>query len=547
MTPDDPSDPDAPGTSAAVELLDWQRLSPWAMGLLLISGAASLLRQHLPLVAAAGASLALIERVGLRELVLGGVLLLVAGLLVSLAYYRRFRFRLDGDLLIICRGLFERREFKVAAEHVQQVDIHQPLYMRPFGLVQWEVETRAGDASRIGLPGIRRDVAEALDRRLRPVSGVQRAANADAVTGQPNVPGSVLRYRITPGALVLHGLASRSIYLIAAMLAPLVRPLERWLEAVLPETPPDWLPESAPAVVALGIAAVLLALALLSVLAAWWRFHGYRLYADDDERQRQISGLFSRREQVLMLSRLQVVEWVQTGLGRLLGRGYLVCHQFGAAGGAATEARRFLAPGLDRVEARRLVGLFWPGLTMTTALARVAPLYRRVLFLRILLALLTVVAGAWLLSGTLPSGGPAAVVAETDVLLSPLTRAGAVATLLLTLAALAALLAQLRWRALGWARESDYLIVRNGLLGQQTQLFPLRSLIAVELQQTWLQRRRQVATLHLHLANGPVTLPYLNSNLANALANTLLAGVEAGEGRQSTAGARPEWQRAKTP
>lgn len=139
--------------------------------------------------------------------------------------------------------------------------------------------------------------------------------------------------------------------------------------------------------------------------------------------------------------------------------------------------------------------------------------------------------GAWLLIGTLPSGGPAAVVAASDLLFSPLTRVGIVATLLLTLTALAALLAQLRWRALGWATEGDYLIVRHGLLGQQTQLFPLRSLIAVELQQTWLQRRRHVATLHLHLANGPVTLPWLDSNLANALANVLLAGVEADEGQ----------------
>lgn len=509
-------DPDAPA------LAGWQRLSPWAMGLLLISGGASLLRQHLPLVAGAGAGLAMVERIGLREMALGGVLLLGAALLLSLAYYRRFRFRLDGDLLIICRGLLERREFKVAAEHVQQVEIHQPFYMRPFGLVQWQVETRAGEASRIALPGIRRDVAEALDRRLRPAGGAAKAKAASEpaeAAAEPARPVARLRYRITPGALVLHGLASRSVYVIAAMLSPLVRPLERWLHETLPQTtPPAWLPTSATAAVALGMAALLLGLALLSVLAAWWRFHGYRLH-DDGERQRQVSGLFNRREQVLMLSRLQVVEWVQTGLGRLLRRGYLVCHQFGAAGGAEAEARRFVVPGLGLADGRRLASVFWPGLAMATPLARVEPLYRRVLFLRMLLALMAAaLVGAWLLGGG---------VSDRLASLSVPALASAVAVGLAGFVALAALLAQLRWRALGWAREGEYLIVRQGLLGQRTRLFPTGSLVAVEVQQSWLQRRRGVATLHLHLANGPVTLPYLRAEQANDLANRLLAGVEA--------------------
>jgi putative membrane protein len=524
-------DPDAPA------LEGWQRLSPWAMGLLLISGGASLLRQHLPLVAGAGAGLAMVERIGLREMALGGVLLLGAALLLSLAYYRRFRFRLDGDLLIICRGLLERREFKVAAEHVQQVEIHQPFYMRPFGLVQWQVETRAGEASRIALPGIRRDVAEALDRRLRPAGGVAKAASEpDEAAAEPARPAPRLRYRITPGALVLHGLASRSVYVIAAMLSPLVRPLERWLHETLPQTtPPAWLPTSAPAAVALGMAALLLGLALLSVLAAWWRFHGYRLHDDDGERQRQVSGLFNRREQVLMLSRLQVVEWVQTGLGRLLRRGYLVCHQFGAAGGAEAEARRFVVPGLGLADGRRLAGVFWPGLAMATPLARVEPLYRGVLFLRMLLALLAAaLVGAWLLIGAVLNGESAGDAASGGLALrslAPGAGPGVLSAVFLVglggLTALAALLAQLRWCALGWAREGEYLIVRQGLLGQRTRLFPTGSLVAVEVQQSWLQRRRGVATLHLHLANGPVTLPYLRAERANALANRLLAGVEA--------------------
>lgn len=157
-----------PGTeNAAARLARWQRLSPWAVGLLLVTSGLSLIRQHLPLLLGAGAGLALVERIGVRELLLGGGLLLAVAVLLSLLYYRRFRFRLEGDVLVIQKGLFEHREFKVSASHVQHIAVHQPLYMRPFGVVQWQVETLAGEASRIELPGIRRDIAEALGRRLR--------------------------------------------------------------------------------------------------------------------------------------------------------------------------------------------------------------------------------------------------------------------------------------------------------------------------------------------------------------------------------------------
>ncbi|EWG97990.1 hypothetical protein Q427_32880 [Halomonas sp. BC04] len=134
---------------------------------MLISAGTSLVRQHMPLLLGAGAGLAMVERVGLRELALGCVLLLLVAGLVSLLYYRRFRFRLDGDVLIVQKGLFEHREFKVAARHVQHIALHQPAYMRPFGLVLWEVETLAGEASSIQLPGIRRQFAEALGHGLR--------------------------------------------------------------------------------------------------------------------------------------------------------------------------------------------------------------------------------------------------------------------------------------------------------------------------------------------------------------------------------------------
>ncbi|MCE9683635.1 PH domain-containing protein [Halomonas alkalisoli] len=502
---------DAPTERLA--LSGWQRLSPWAVGLLLISAGATLVRQHMPLLLGAGAGLAMVERVGLRELALGGVLLLLVAGLLSLLYYRRFRFRLDGDVLIVQKGLFEHREFKVAARHVQHIALHQPAYMRPFGLVLWEVETLAGEASSIQLPGIRRGLAEALGHGLRGAASIAEEKGSPGSDSDPTgARGAVRRFTLTPAALILHGLTSRSIYVIAAMLSPLIRPLERWLHDRLPQLDLQaWLPESTLLAIVLGVLGLVAVLALLAVLAAWWRFHGYVLRGDG-ERQVQVSGLFARQEQVLSLSRLQVVEWVQTGLGRLLGRGYLVCHQFGAMGGGeAAEARRFLVPGLTTEQGRELTAVLWPGLNLGQPLARVDVIYRRVVFLRLLL-------GSSLLQlavlGLVGPGG-----------LHPATWGAAAATLLV----ISAGVAQLRWMAMGWAQEGAHMRIRQGLWGQRTSIFPLQNLISVSVQQSWLQRRRGVATLQLDLANGRVGLPYLPERVAWTLANRLLASVEVGQ------------------
>ncbi|RCV87287.1 PH domain-containing protein [Billgrantia montanilacus] len=499
--------------SDQVALSGWQRLSPWAVVLLLISAGATLVRQHMPLLLGAGAGLAMVERFGLRELALGGVLLLLVAGLLSLLYYRRFRFRLDDDVLIVQKGLFEHREFKVAAHHVQHIAAHQPAYMRPFGLVLWEVETLAGEASSIQLPGIRRDTAEALGQGLR---GADIAAEENApsfgVNGRTGAGQAVVRFAISPGALVLHGLTSRSIYVIAAMLSPLIRPLERWIHDSLPQLDLQaWLPESTLLAIGLGVLGLVAVLALLAVLAAWWRFHGYVL-RDDGDRQVQVSGLFARQEQALSLSRLQVVEWVQTGLGRLLGRGYLVCHQFGAVGGGgAAESRRFVVPGLSTEQGRELTAVLWPGLSMVQPLARVDVIYRRVVLLRLLLG------SSLLLLAVLGMVGPSGLHAAAW---------GAAAA---TLLVISVGVAQLRWMAMGWAKEGEHMRIRQGLWGQRTSIFPLQNLVSVGIQQSWLQRRRGVVTLQLDLANGRLSLPYLPEQVAWALANRLLASVEVGQ------------------
>ena len=483
----------------------WQRLSPWAVVFLFVRGVVRFARENIPVLLGAGAGVAVIERIGMVEVVLAGSAALLAALLLSLLYYRRFRFCFDGDVLLVQKGLFERTELKVSAGRVQHVSLEQPAYMRPFGVVRFSADTPGGVTAELELPGIPSSVAEALRRAL----STPDAGAPEAVTEQTDEAGPQRRelFRIRPGALTLHGLTSNSIYLVAALLAPVLQPVERLGRPYL-ENLEDaaWVERAgdAPVLVALAVLlTLLLVLMTAAVIVAWLRFYAFTLSRTGD-RLVQSSGLFNRQEQELSGAKLQTVEWVQTALGRLLGLGYLVCRQYGGLPQAADHAgRNFLVPGLVQPRGGELVQEFWPGLALDAECSRVHRHYRRSVALRLVpvLSLVTVVMAG--LSG------------RVDVLYG-----------LVAVPVLAWVLGHLRWRAVGWRTDGPYVVVRRGLLGRRTVTFPLINVQAVEVRQSWFQRRRGLATLHLTPASGPEAIPWIPVEQALALANVTLYQVE---------------------
>ncbi|SEO72603.1 PH domain-containing protein [Aquisalimonas asiatica] len=484
----------------------WQRLSPWSVVFLFVRGVLQFVRENVPVLLGAGAGVAVIERIGATEVVLALAALLLIAALLSLVYYRRFRFRLDDDVLLVQKGLFERTELKLSAGRIQHISLEQPAYMRPFDIVRFSAATPGGVTTELELPGIRRPLAESLRQALSSGGPVPDGDGAPAGT-----PSTEVVFRLGARGLTLHGLASNSVYLFAAFLAPVLQPLERLARQHLDtlgdsagvrmvvESP--WIAGST---ILVGLVALLM---LVSVVVAWLRFHGFTLVTEGD-RYVQRSGLFNRQEQVLSARKLQSVEWVQTALGRLLGRGYLVCRQYGGLPRAADHAGQgFLIPGLGVAEGPALARVFWPQLALEGDYARVHPRYRRAMAVRFALVLLAVV------------GFVSASAGQPWWLLAALA-----------VPPLAWTLGHLRWLAVGWRVHDDHAFIRTGLLGRRTSAFPLGNAQAIRLQQSWFQRRWGVATLQITLASGPERIPWVDLAEATALANRTLLHVEAPPG-----------------
>jgi putative membrane protein len=476
----------------------WQRLAPLALVFLFLKSLQKFVRENLFLFVGAGAGFAFLDWLGPRELLLAGagvLLVLIGG---SVIYFRRFRFRIEDDAVRVRRGVFEKKELRVRFARIQNIQIGQPFYFRPFGLVRFSLETPGASEKEVELPGIRRELAEWMRDRI---AERQRPDGADVRADAPTCDAEVAElYHATTGRLLLHGVASNQVWVLAGVVAYLASQLmNRFSEqfdeaealvAVLERFDNGWL------MLVVAVMALLALLIVLSAVIAVLRYHDFRL-EDAGDRLVARHGLLDEREQTVRREKVTGLMFRQSAVGRLLDCWSLAVRQTRSSD-AEEQAERggFLVPGMALrdmdIVSRLLQGARAPG--------RIQPIsarFRRVYWQRwfaLLLALLVVVSLIW-------SWG----------------HWTAVLTAIMMPATMLAL--HLRFRHWGWCRDDGMLWVRKGLLGQRIDGFRLERVQQVRIVQSIYQRRHGLANLQLVVPQGGVTIPFLPLEAAAELAN----------------------------
>lgn len=488
----------------------WQRLSPWALVFLFLNGLQQFIRQNLAAFAGAGAGFAFVDRLGMRELLLGAAAILLVALAISIVYHRRFRFRLEPDALRVRRGIFEHRELRVRFERVQNVSTSQPFYLRPFGLVRFALETPGAAQKEVELPGISRALAEHMRSRIAAYLPDQVSAESEPAEIAAASEGAVELLRIGPGALFVHGLASNQVWVALGAAAGVLGTMERRITGWLAESEGliayfKQLEGTAGLAVAIAIPVALLAVLLVvSGLMSLVRFYGFRLSCDAD-RFRARYGLLDAREKTLKSAKLQGLVLVQTAIGRLLGRWYLVGRQTGAASQEAHAGRdRFLVPGLDAGTALPAARGLEFGIGDWPEWRPIAVQFRRVFWQRST-AVLMGAAAVLHFAAAAPAWLVGLVVLANLVLLG---------------------LIWIRWRWWAWCPAGELLLIRRGLVGQRIAAFEQTRVQHVQVSQNIIQRRCGLATLTLRLPHGDESIPYIGLETATELANRILYRVE---------------------
>jgi len=395
-------------------------------------------------------------------------LLALGGIVVAaVAGYLRWRsttYRVREDETLILRsGVFSPSETTVPVSRVSSVDTEQGPIQRLFGVREVLVQTAGGGAEPEIVLGA---VAGHEVVRLREVLGHPERAAADQ-----EEPAA--RVRLSGGALVAAAVTGPQLGVLLPLVAGLGAVADDLLEESFDGGLADLLPETAGGI-ALGAAAVLGALLLISVLGAIIAFSGFTVERDA-QRLRIRRGLLQRRAASLPLHRVHAVRVVEGLLRRPFGLATLRVETAGYRNEPVST--RTLFPLVRTAQAPALIAQLVPALA--TDLRRLEPPPRRALRRYIVMPiLLAAVAGVVL---GLTSGAWWALVG---------------------LPGLAALEGLGRFGAAGWRLAGGRFVVRQRLIARHTIVARAERLQEHARSQTPLQRRADLADLAVAVGSG---------------------------------------------
>ncbi len=486
----------------------WQRLAPLSLIFIIFGGVQKFVRENIYLFLGAGAGVAFTEWLGPRELLLGVTGVLLAIVIGAVIYHRRFRFKLEEDAIRVRRGLFERKELRIRFARVQNIQLGEPFYFRPFGLVRFSLETPGAAQKEVELPGISRELAEAMRDRIAGSQGdVPFQSDVEAGGHVPAAPASQELFAASTSRLFVHGMGSNQVWLIFSALAWLFGVVVQRFGQRLEQTDGFiWLSEQFAIgwlLIGLMIPLLFAFLVMVSGLLSVIRFHDFRLIERGD-RLVGVGGLLDKREQTIRRKKITGLTLRQTGLGRPLGSWYLLVRQAKSSDAEDAGTRTgFQVPGLRRSD-HGLVDRIVHGWQTPEAFSPISRRFRLILWLR------------WLVL----------LVFGLGVLTTNFGFDSVAASTLAGLYVVVFVCVHLRWRHWGWHLDGDQIWIRRGLVGQTLDAFDLNLVQQARINQSPYQRRHQLATLQLVLPQGAVTVPFLRFDTAAELANRALLAAE---------------------
>ncbi len=457
------------------------------------------------------------------------VLPIVLGLLGLLTLFavisfKVYRYRLTSTNVEIRSGIINKKHLNLPFERVQNVKIEQPIYYRLSGHACLQLDTAGSAKDEAKIIALKKQVAESLK-----VSILQQAhtaiptpssqSNDDALQHQ-QISQEVTLNRRSLGDLVIHGITSNRIWIFLGGLAP-------FLDDIM-NSAGDWAKlfgldfenifslqtHSMLEIVIYAVSLTLIILLVLvsfSVLGSVISFYDYRLSRQDNKYIRR-SGLLTKHEVTMQLSRLQVIVRKQDWLDLLLRRINLKFEQNNAThqqqGQSALLTSKIIVPSVKEHECHELIKNAYPNNTLSSIMRhkRFSKISKQFLVRNIGILLTPL----WLIGSTV------CIYFKTPALM----------LITSSIYGIACLLTYMRWRRWGYAADNQFIYVRKGVIGIDYYCFPIYKVQQVKFLQSVFIKPKQLASVQFVLASGNISIPFMPQNAARRLIDDSLYQVE---------------------
>ncbi len=488
----------------------WRRTSPLAilffLGKLFRDIAKNAWQSFAPIAAVLIASSGnIVDRLTL-VVVVAVILIIVA----SVLRYWFFRFRIAEDSILIREGVVKKKQLDIKFDRIQGVNTAQNIVYRYLDLVTISFDTAGSSGDEGNLPAVPSAFAEALREKIgRPV---RRAATTDQENHGETESAALLV--LTWRDMIRIGLSDKRVFLVLALVSPLLDRLGDEVDTVIANTlesaAQDALQYGVTAGVLLFVAAgvgVILLIALISIAAAFLRYHNFELFLDGST-LRSRGGLLTRHEVSMDLGKIQTLRLQQGMILRGFKRFVMTARQ-ARSSHKNDSSKNFTIPVVTGAQAtslrRRFLQQEGRGLMQIPTSAQfnaISKYSMRMPFLINTLIPLLVTAITYSIEGD-----PATLL---FLLWIPISVLHIVKT----------------WQHAGYHYTNEGLVRRSGTIGYRTVALLYRKVQRVTVSRSPLQRRKGLATLRVYMASGSVRVPYIKHELAQQLRDVILYKVE---------------------
>lgn len=443
----------------------------------------------------------------------------------SIIRYMSLQYRIQNGELVVTKGIFFRRVRTVPLERIQNIDLVQSLFHRMFNVAEVRVETASGTEPEatlrvLGLADVERlrsivfesgrttgETTATQVSQPQPIDGLAGTGSSTIpVIDSADTAETLLSIPIL--TLIKAGLASNRGSVLIGVLAGLYFQfdLEKYFDLKEIE---KWLPQGLSMVqqilyAIVGAAALLMLMRLVGVVWYLLRFYGYRLTRNGND-LRISCGLFTKVSATVPRNRIQFISIHRNIFMRWMN---LATIRIETAGGAAKQAQdatksvssRWFIPAMAESDVPAIIQQLRPGQDWNEGQFDWQPLSPRAGIRMLRIAVVTsVIIGAVGFAVTRPWGWIAGLVALPFFMLHAVKKS----------------------RAMRYARTSDGVVYRSGVLTHKTSVTFYEKIQSLEVSQSPFDKRWGMATLTVDTAGaGPadhqIDIPYLTQEFAHA-------------------------------
>ncbi|SFR56766.1 Uncharacterized membrane protein YdbT, contains bPH2 (pleckstrin homology) domain [Pseudidiomarina maritima] len=474
--------------------LVWQRTPLLTIGFFIAKEVRNLVRNitnFIPVLAAIFVS----NSDWLPYAVIGGYLVFI--IVSAILNHHFFLYALADDAVHLRTGVLGKKSLTLKYERIQQAELDQSWYFRPFDLVILRVDSAGSAGKEVEIPGLPIDLAQQLRQRmLSQAQSTQLTPETDSDAGAIEAaPETEVVFSLKE--IIRAGIMDNKVFVL---LAVLIYPLSQ--TDVLEETVVPWLEANIAFLeesLWLNVALIVAALALLFVLAIgvtlvrYYNLH----FSILNKRYQAKAGLFTIRTVSFRYQKLQRVQLRQNLRGRLLKRFSLRVSQLQPSAHAQQQTGNasFILPVLTQSLVRDLCQ--WLQLPRHDNLN-----WQRIHFIALLNP-------SFWIALVAPSALAIAYFNDVPLIWSLL---GAVALWLMMQSYAIA-----RWRNYGFTFDNGWLAIKRGVFGRKENWYPLYKVQQIDVYQSPWLRLLGYADILVHTAAGAEVIKYQPAQLAKQL------------------------------